>query len=181
MSQTTPAAAPPTTVVNQGITESLQAESLVVPQQRYSIPRRIRANLYGRGTLILEATIALALLAGVLITDILFFRANGASDFLAAVAATLKLLALQDSLTGGGFREGLFIFNVLFSVFFIQSVLNTLRALVSKRNPEVRQLGLAATCSNHVIVCGLGRMGQRVITRLVESGNSSSGHRARFR
>ena len=64
MSQTTPAVAPPTTVVGRGITDPLQAESLVIPQQRYSILRRIRANLYGRGILILEATIALALLAG---------------------------------------------------------------------------------------------------------------------
>ena len=170
MSQTTPAAAPPTTVVNQGVPEPLQAESLVVPQQHYSIPRRIRANLYGRGTLILEATIALALLAGVLFIDVLFFQNNGSPDLLSAVDDSFKLLTLQYSLTGGGLRDGLFIFNVLFSVLFVQSVLNTVRALVSKRSPEVRQLGLAATCSNHVIVCGLGRMGQRVITRLVESG-----------
>jgi Trk K+ transport system NAD-binding subunit len=159
-------------VVNQGVNGPLQAEPLVVPQQRYSILRRIRANLYGRGTLILEATIALALLAGVLGIDIWFFETHGSPDLLSAIDDSFKLLTLQNSLTGqqGGLSDGLFIFNVLFSVLFVQSVLNTVRALLSKRTPEVRQLGLASTCSNHVIVCGLGRMGQRIITRLVESG-----------
>ena len=69
--------------------------------------------------------------------------------------------------------EALTIFNILFSLLFIQGVLNTLRALLSRRSPEVQQLGLASTCSDHVIVCGLGRMGQRVTTRLVEAGTQA--------
>src|SRR5215469_5703609 len=100
MSQITPVAAPPTTVANQGTPEPLQAESLVIPQQHYSILRRIRANLYGRGTLILEATIALALLAGVLGIDIWFFETHGSPDLLAAIDDSFKLLTLQNSLTG---------------------------------------------------------------------------------
>lgn len=169
-------AAPPTLqqrVDQTTTTESLQSEPQSIPQQRYSLWRRIRANLYGRGTLILEALIAVFLLAAVLGIDVWFFETHGTQDPLTAIVDSFKLLTLQYSPAGqqGGLSEGLFIFNVLFSVLFVQSVLNTLRALLSKRPPEVRQLGLAMTCSNHVIVCGLGRMGQRVTTRLVESGN----------
>ncbi|MGO8946767.1 MAG: potassium channel family protein [Ktedonobacterales bacterium] len=172
MSQTPPAtpSEPATKTATSG---PLQAEPPNFPRQRYSLSSRVRANLYGRGTLILESLIALLLLAAVLSIDIWFFETHYANEDLpAALVDSFKLLTLQGSLTGvnGGLSEGLFIFNVLFSVLFIQSVLNTVRALISKRSPQVRQLGLAATCRNQVIVCGLGRMGQRVITRLVESG-----------
>ncbi len=175
MSQTPPAAQGQTTA-NSATTGPLQAESRNYPRQRYPLLSQIRARLYGRGTLILEAVVALLLLAAVLAIDIWFFESHPPrQDLPNALGYTFRLLTLQyspNSSTGAqsGLSEGLFIFNVLFSVLFIQSVLNSLRALVNKRSPEVQQLGLASTCRDHVIVCGLGRMGQRVTTRLVESG-----------
>ncbi len=171
MSQATPATQN-ATMVNNAVTAPLHAEPLIVPRQRYALWSRIRANLYGRGTLIAEAMIALTLLAAVLVFDVWFFTTHAHEDIVSALADSFKLLTLQNALSGQQDRlaAGLFIFNVLFSVLFIQSVLNTVRALLSKRAPEVRQLGYAAVCHNHVIVCGLGRMGLRVITRLVESG-----------
>jgi Trk K+ transport system NAD-binding subunit len=172
MSPITPATISQSTVKRES-SGALHSESLDVPRQHYALWSRIRANLYGRGTLIIEAMIAVFLLAAVIIIDVWFFETHNVNeDLLAALVDSFKLLTLQNSLAGvtGGLSQGLFIFNVLFSVLFIQGVLNTLRALLAKRPPEVRQLGLAATCSNHVIVCGLGRMGQRIMTRLVESG-----------
>ena len=102
MSQTTPAAAPPTTVVNQGVPEPLQAESPVVPQQHYSIPRRIRANLDLARNPDLEATIARALLAGVLFIHVLFFQNNGSPDRRFRRRRQLQIAAAPDPPTGGG-------------------------------------------------------------------------------
>ncbi len=40
------------------------------------------------------------------------------------------------------------------------------------RDPKQQQMALASTLSNHVIVCGVGRVGYRVITELLELGDS---------
>src|SRR5947209_5518747 len=112
MSQTTPATQN-ATMVKKAITTPLHAESLYIPRQKYSLWSRIRANLYGRGTLIAEAIIALTLLAAVLVIDILFLESHLHEDLLAALADTFKLLTLQNSLANSQDRlsEGLFVFN----------------------------------------------------------------------
>jgi Trk K+ transport system NAD-binding subunit len=48
-------------------------------------------------------------------------------------------------------------------------VLGAARAFFSTRQPDLRERGRAAVLHDHVIVCGVGRMGVRLITRLVES------------
>ncbi len=40
------------------------------------------------------------------------------------------------------------------------------------RDPRLQQMSLAATFSNHVVVCGIGRVGYRVICELIELGDS---------
>jgi voltage-gated potassium channel len=40
------------------------------------------------------------------------------------------------------------------------------------RDPQLKQMTLASTFSNHVIVCGLGRVGYRVASELLELGDS---------
>jgi voltage-gated potassium channel len=40
------------------------------------------------------------------------------------------------------------------------------------RDPRLQQMSLAATFSHHVVVCGVGRVGYRVITELIELGDS---------
>jgi Trk K+ transport system NAD-binding subunit len=171
MSQIRPATVSQSTVKREA-SGALHSEPISVPQQHYALWSRVRANLYGRGTLIIEATIAVSLLAAVIVIDVLFETKNLHTNLADALVGSFKLLTLQNTLppSTGTLGDGLFIANVLFSVLFIQGVLNTLRALLARRPAVIRQRGLAAICSNHVIVCGLGRMGQRVMARLVESG-----------
>jgi Trk K+ transport system NAD-binding subunit len=40
------------------------------------------------------------------------------------------------------------------------------------RDPKLRQMAMASTHSNHVVVCGIGRVGYRVIGELIELGDS---------
>src|SRR5579883_2685310 len=94
MSQATPATQN-ATMVNNAVTAPLHAEPLIVPRQRYALWSRIRANLYGRGTLIAEAMIALTLLAAVLVFDVWFFTTHAHEDIVSALADSFKLLTLQ--------------------------------------------------------------------------------------
>jgi Trk K+ transport system NAD-binding subunit len=141
------------------------------PYQRYAWTQRLRAAFYGRAPLFIESLVAVALLVAVVIGDTVYLLHHGAHDLATALANTLLLLSLQgNGLTSGGLGSLLLLFNVLFSVLLVQTLLNSARALIVRRTPQVRQLGLASVCSRHVIVCGLGRLGLRVVARLVESG-----------
>jgi Trk K+ transport system NAD-binding subunit len=139
--------------------------------QSYAWTQRLRAAFYGRAQLFIESAVAVALLVAVVVVDTIYLLNHGDRDVLQAVADTLSLLSLQGSGQNGA-KPGLLLllFNVLFSVLLVQTLLNSARALIVRRTPQVRQLGMASVCNRHVIVCGLGRLGLRVATRLVESG-----------
>src|SRR5260221_1451183 len=142
-------------------------------RQRYSLWQRLRAGLYGRLSLFVESLVAVGLLLLVLLLDVTYLLQNHYSaDLARALVDTISLLALQgQSIIGhDSGAQLLLVANVLFSVLFAQSLLNSARVLFRQRPVANKQLGLAATLSDHVIVCGLGRVGLRVITRLVEAG-----------
>ncbi len=141
-------------------------------RQRYSLWQHVRAGLYGRLSLFVESLVAVGLLLLVLLLDVAYLLQNGYHDLSSALVATISLLALQgQSIVGpDSGAKLLLVANVLFSVLFAQSLLNSARVLFRERPVANKQLGLAATLSDHVIVCGLGRVGLRVITRLVEAG-----------
>src|SRR5258706_11165432 len=142
-------------------------------RQRYSLWQRLRAGLYGRLSLFVESLVAVGLLLLVLLLDVTYLLQNHYSaDLARALVDTISLLALQgQSIIGhDSGAQLLLVANVLFSVLFAQSLLNSARVLFRERPVANKQLGLAATLSDHVIVCGLGRVGLRVITRLVEAG-----------
>lgn len=143
-------------------------------RQRYTWWQRLRAGMYGRAPLLLESLLALALIALVVLTDTGYFLTVGdAGNIGQALLDTLSLLTLNPAVRPGpndSFGAALVVFNLLFSVLFVQSVLNSARALFTRRPEETRQLGRAAALRDHVIVCGLGRIGMRVVTRLVEAG-----------
>jgi voltage-gated potassium channel Kch len=148
------------------------AARTVVLRQRYTLWQRIRANMYGRLPLVLESLIALALITAILVVDVVFFLHHGYSTLGDALVATLGLLALQVPNVGHGDQTALTLlaFNLLFSLLFAQSVLNSLRALFTKRSFALQQQGLAATLRDHIIICGLGRLQIRAVVRLVEEG-----------
>lgn len=143
-----------------------------VPRQRYSAWQHVRAVFVGRGLLITEAVIAAAIVAVVVAVNLAYQLQHGARDPLQALAATITFLALQAPAISDGDRSGLvlLLFNVLFSLLFAQSLLNSARVLFRPQTPEARQLGMAAVLRDHIIVCGLGRVGQRIVARLVAAG-----------
>src|SRR5579872_6808525 len=140
-------------------------------RQRYTPWQTLRASLYGRLPLLLESLIALTLIVLVVLADVLYYATHGVHGLGTELQDAIGLLTLNPAVRAND-RAGtaLFVFNVLFSVVFIQSVLVAARAFFSKRQPELRERGRAAVLRDHVIVCGMGRMGTRLITRLVESG-----------
>ncbi|HEU5086074.1 MAG TPA: NAD-binding protein, partial [Roseiflexaceae bacterium] len=94
-----------------------------------------------------------------------------------ALFETLKLQTLQsglplpiDSLLG----EALFFFTPLVGLALLfQGVLNFGRLLLDKGSRrEAWQIALASTYSDHVIVCGLGRVGFRTVRQLIEAGSA---------
>ncbi|HZC77558.1 MAG TPA: NAD-binding protein [Ktedonobacterales bacterium] len=141
-------------------------------RQRYSLWQRLRAGLYGRLSLFVESLVAVGLLFLVLLLDVTYLLQHGSQDISAALVGSISILALQGQSLVGNDQLGrlLLVSNVLFSVLFAQSLLNSARVLFRQRPVASKQLGLAATLSDHVVVCGLGRVGLRVITRLVEAG-----------
>ncbi len=144
----------------------------VVLRQRYTLWQQVRANMYGRLPLLLETLIALGLIAALFVVDSVFFLHHGSATLGDALVATLGLLALQVPNIGHGDQTTLTLlaFNLLFSLLFAQSVLNSLRALFTKRSFALQQQGLAAVLRGHLIICGLGRLQIRAAVRLVEEG-----------
>lgn len=150
-----------------------------VLRQHYTWRQRLRAFFYGRFPLLAESLISLGLLGLVIAVDVLVLLSSQSrsdqSNYspLSALVEALKLLTFQsgnEQQTGIG--PLLFAANLIFALFFIQTLIFSARAFFNKLEPQVRQRGLASTCTNHVIVCGLGRLGLRVATRLVEAGNT---------
>lgn len=144
-------------------------------RRRYSLWRLVRANFYDLGLLLRESWISLAGFAVVALAGTLYLRLAGLMPSLpAAFYETLKLLTLQSGLAlpDDPLGEALFFLIPLLGLALIfQSVLNFGRLLLDKGSRrEAWQVALAATYRDHVIVCGLGRVGLSVVTQLLESG-----------
>lgn len=143
-------------------------------KQSYSQWQRLRAFFYARFPVLVEAFIALGLLLLVVTANFLYYSfALHEMDPLKALAGALSLVVLQFQNIEHFDQTGaaLIVFNVIFTVFFAQSLLNAIRGLVRPYETHVRQRALASTLNNHLIVCGLGRVGLRVAQRLVASGS----------
>jgi Trk K+ transport system NAD-binding subunit len=145
-------------------------------RRRYSLWRLVRANFYDFALLLRESWIALAgfvvlALAGTLYLHYLHPSRLG---FAAALFETLKLVSFQTGieLPGDLLGEALFFLIPLLGLALIfQSVLNFGRLLLDKGSRrEAWQVALASTYHDHVIVCGLGRVGMRVVTQLIDCG-----------
>lgn len=147
------------------------------------IVRLARANLYDFRVLLVETRFVLitfALLATVTSLYLLFgYPATAASprprDVGEALYATVQLMSLQSGLAfPAGDLLGVFVFfftPLLGLALIFQSVLNFGRLVLDKAGRvEQWQVSLASTYREHVIVCGLGRVGWRTAQQLAEAG-----------
>lgn len=146
------------------------------PAHRYPIWRLIRANFYDFGRLLRESWVALTGFAMLALAGTLYLHYQHPSQlgFAAALYETLKLVSFQ---TGAELphdwlgRALFFLIPLLGLALIFQSVLNFGRLLLDKSSRrEAWQVALASTYSDHVIVCGLGRVGTRVAAQLIEAG-----------
>jgi Trk K+ transport system NAD-binding subunit len=144
--------------------------------RRFTLRRLVRAEGYDLFSLLREFYRVLVAFFVVWAGGALYLLANGQTGGIpAALYQMLRLMAFQnsDSLpTGNRFLEAFyFIVPFIAIVLFLPNVLSFGRQLLAKRGRlQNWQVSLAATYSRHVIVCGLGRVGMRVVTRLIESG-----------
>ena len=147
---------------------------------RHPIWRLVAANLYDLGLLLRESWVALAGFGALLLLGTLYLLfgytpadARPASVGEAAYEA-MQLLVLQTSLRYPADLLGaalFFIVPLLGLALVFQSVLNFGRLLLDKASRrEQWQVALASTYRDHVVVCGLGRVGYRAVTLLRETG-----------
>lgn len=140
--------------------------------QRYNLWQSLRSFLYGRLPLVGETFIALLFLGIVLGIDTGYLLAHGYTDLFQAIIGALTLLTFQNQAIQKPDEAGtlLLVFNILFSLLFIQSVLNSSRALFKSRENHVIQRALASVLRHHIILIGLGDVGYEVLNRLVAEG-----------
>lgn len=168
--------------------DEIRLERLRQRRRSYPLWRLLRANLRDILTLGRQAWLSLGLLIALLVGSALYLQfsyfpqlcaATGAGcgadgDFWAALYATMLLLVFE---APAGFPQDLggrlIFFGVpLFGLFFLlQSVIDFARLLFDKgARREGWQLSLASTFSDHVIVCGIGRVGYRAVLQLLDAG-----------
>lgn len=143
-------------------------------RRRYGPGRLLRANLYDLGLLLRESRVALSGFAVVLLLGVLYLHQRFGLGFARALYETLQMLIFQNSRPLPGDLLGallFFLLPLLGLVLIVQSVLTFGRRLLDKGSRgEAWQVALASTYREQVILCGLGRVGLRVLTRLLEAG-----------
>jgi Trk K+ transport system NAD-binding subunit len=143
-------------------------------RRHHSLWRLVRANFYDLGLLLRESWVSLAGFAVVALAGTLYLAFEQGFGFAAALYETLKLLTLQSGmdLPADLLGEALFFLIPLLGLALIfQSGLNFGRLLLDKSSRrEAWQVALASTYRDHVIVCGLGRVGFRVVAQLLDGG-----------
>jgi len=158
-------------------------------RRRYRFWRLVRANLYDLGLLLNESWIVLAgflivTLVGTIYLGFVYDPCRYAAiaspscrlGLIEALYETIKLQTLQSSLpfpSDSLLGEILFFLIPMLGLALIfQGVLNFGRLLLDKGSRrEAWQIALASTYRDHVIVCGLGRVGMRTVQQLLEAGH----------
>jgi hypothetical protein len=154
-------------------------EATPVEKRRYPFWRLMRANIYDLGLLIRDSRLTLiafglVVLAGTLYEQSGINHNHQTLPWPQAVYNTLQLFIFQtnEQFPHDALGQILFFLIPLLGLgLIVQSVLNFGRRVLDKgTRREAWQVALASTYHNHVIVCGLGRIGLRVVTRLIEAG-----------
>lgn len=145
---------------------------------RRSIRRRLRAELRDARVLLAESRTALLLFALIILGGSLVFHTfyrnpeTGASiSWGEALFATFTLVFLQPSLafpTHGLLQILYFIIPIFGLVVVADGVIRFGVALTNKQERGQKwQVAMASTYSGHVIICGIGRVGYRVVLELL--------------
>jgi Trk K+ transport system NAD-binding subunit len=145
--------------------------------------RLLRANLFDLGLLLRQSWGVLILFLIVVAIGTLNTHSRTLLDgsnqphaptWTESLYATLQLLVFQSnqSFPPDPLGQALFfVLPLLGLLVLVQSVLNFGRRVLDKGSrQQAWQVALASTFSDHIIVCGLGRLGLRVTTRLLEAG-----------
>jgi Trk K+ transport system NAD-binding subunit len=153
----------------------IRLERLRQRRRSYPLWRLVRANIRDVFLLARQAWISLFLLALLLIGSALYLqRLLDTDDFVSALYITMLLLVFE---TGADFPEDGFGRVIFFAVplfgliFLLQSLVDFTRLVFNKdARREGWQISLASTFSDHVVVCGVGRVGYRVVLQLLDAG-----------
>jgi Trk K+ transport system NAD-binding subunit len=145
------------------------------PRQSHSPLRILRANIYDLGALLRDAVYAIIGFIIIVTLGALYMNAYTDHKGAEAVYESLKLLTFQSSVrlpANDSLGDLLFFAAPIIGLVLVtQGVISFGRRLVDKSGRrELWQVSLARTFHNHVIVCGLGRVGLRVATHLIEAG-----------
>jgi Trk K+ transport system NAD-binding subunit len=159
---------------NPGATASPVRQRPFTIRQRRGFWRLLRANLYDLALLLRQSWFTLTLFGVVLVVGAGYEFQHGHPDVTSALYNALQLLIFQSSEPFPSDVVGqllFFLLPLLGLLVIVQSTLNFGRRVLDKGSrQEAWQVSLATTFGNHVIVCGLGRIGLRVVTRLIEAG-----------
>jgi Trk K+ transport system NAD-binding subunit len=145
-------------------------------QRRYPVWRVVRANLYDLGLLARQSSLVLIGFALVVLIGTIYFRFFYTPPLFTHLALyqAVKLLffASDEKLPADLPGQILFFLAPLLGLALLaQGVLNFGRLVLDKSDRrEAWQVALASTYRRHVIVCGLGHVGLRVVTHLLEAG-----------
>lgn len=156
--------------------DEIRLERLRQRRRSYPLWRLVRANARDIFLLARQAWTALFLLALLLVGSALYVqRLLGTPDFVEALYTTMLLLVFE---SGAPFPDDwigrLIFFAVpLFGlIFLLQSLVDFTRLVFNKdARREGWQVSLASTFSDHVVVCGVGRVGYRVVLQLLDAGH----------
>jgi Trk K+ transport system NAD-binding subunit len=155
--------------------DEIRLERLRRRRRSYPLWRLVRANARDIFLLARQAWIALFLLALLIFGSALYIqRAYFPGDFAQALYATTLLLVFESAVAFPDDPLGRAIFFVvpLLGLFFLlQSVVDFARLIFNKdARRESWQVSLAQTFSDHVLVCGVGRVGYRAVLQLLDAG-----------
>jgi Trk K+ transport system NAD-binding subunit len=143
----------------------------------------VRANLYDLRLLVGQSRGVLLLFGVVVLIGMLNTHTHTLHDqasrayqpgWVESLYLTLQLLVFQSSQPFPADPLGevlFFLLPVLGLLVLVQSVLNFGRRVLDKgTRQQAWQVALASTFRDHIVVCGLGRLGLRVTTRLIQAG-----------
>ncbi len=118
--------------------------------------------------------LSLSILIGVVVIGTLIFWGTGAQpNWLKALFYTLNLITLQASPSDAPDEVGLQLASLAVLIGGVGAIAGGAANVVDYiRDPQERQLALAHTYKNHIVVCGVGRVGYRVINELLQAHES---------
>ncbi len=114
----------------------------------------------------------LALISVIVAGSVIFAWADGRRP-IQAFFYTLNLITLQAGPSDAPDSPALQIASIVIMLGGLVSLTGGVTSLFQLiTDPKERQLSLAATVSDHIVVCGVGRVGYRVITELLNQGET---------